>query len=93
MDSKEKELWKKLLGVKVPSFTEEDKEYTIFLGEKGYECDCPDFIYRKGSHWYRIIEDGKEKEIKACKHIGRYLAEQGYEVWEYTLWGWIKLRK
>lgn len=80
-------VWKKLLGNKIESFTTTGVEYTIFFGEKGWECDCMDFKIRGGSHTFEVTEDaGKKIKIQACKHIGQYLADSGAEVFETHGW-------
>jgi len=84
---KELAVWKKLLGNKVESFTTTGKQYTVFYGEHGWECDCPDFEFRQGSHTYEVIgEDGTKTKIQSCKHVGQFLADQGLEV--YETYGW-----
>jgi hypothetical protein len=79
---RELSLWKRLLGVKVESFTEDGKFYTVAAGEKGLECDCQDFIFRRGS--YRIVFQDPQKpqglqgnNIQGCKHMAQYLADVG----------------
>ena len=87
--SEEVELWKKLLGNRVNSFTDDSKQYTIFHGEDGWVCDCMDFKIRKGSHKISY-EDPLHNEsgvIMTCKHIAQFLADNGAEVWELFAWG------
>ena len=80
---KELAVWKKILGNRMESFTIAGKEYNIFYGEHGWECDCADFQFRGGSHRFEVIgEDGTRTEIQSCKHVGQFLANQGLEVWE-----------
>ncbi len=80
LSRKEKEALKKVLGHKVASFTQNGKTYTVFNGEDGWECSCPDFIFRKGS--YKIIarKDGEVLEVRGCKHIAHVLKERGYRI-------------
>jgi len=78
---KEKKIWGELLGASVPSMSQPNKTYKVFLGEHGWECTCPDFQFRHGSHKYRVVfNDGHEEVIQGCKHIGFYLAEIAKEV-------------
>lgn len=42
--------------IKVKSFTDPKKEYTLVKTDDGYRCNCPDYILRD----------------RKCKHIKRY---------------------
>ena len=75
MDRQEKEVLKKILGTRVASFTNHNKTYLVFLDETGYTCNCPDFIFRKGSYELEWTEDGETKRQQGCKHIAEYLGE------------------
>jgi hypothetical protein len=79
---KEIEVWKKLLGTKINSFTHKEHQYTVFLGENGWECECMDWKVRKGSHTYLFNDNGELKQLKACKHIAQAIANSGIEIWE-----------
>ena len=90
---KELAIWKKILGHKMESFTEEGKDYIIFVDKEGWTCSCPDFLFRHGSHTYVITdEDGTTTRIQSCKHVGQFLANQGLEVWETHGWYGTKIK-
>lgn len=99
MNLRVKELWKKILGIKILSFTDHDKNYTVFYGENGWECSCEDFKYRHGSHTFEVEDNNgiffrnkkHWKEIRTCKHIGQVLADSGIEVWETHGWSRTKI--
>jgi len=89
VNSEELALWKKMLGTKINSFTDDNKHYTIFHDDKGWTCDCMDWKIRRGSH-HILYTDPTEKEtgdIMTCKHIAQFLANSGAEVWELFSWG------
>jgi len=90
VSSEELQVWRKLLGIKMESFTACGVDYTLFFGEKGWECDCMDFKVRGGSHKYEFKEKGKRHTIQACKHIGQHIANQGIEVYEIYPWSTTK---
>jgi len=78
----EKELWMKILGNKIHSFTDDTKEYFIFYDDSGPTCTCMDYKIRKGS--YQIVFQDPNKpqglqgnHIQGCKHIAQYLANIG----------------
>lgn len=77
MDKKALRILKKILGKRICSFTDSKKSYTIFLGEEGYECDCPDFLIRHGSYMIEYDDEVKTRTIPGCKHIAQYLANEG----------------
>lgn len=79
MLKKEVEVFKKILGSKMTSFTDKTKVYTIFLGKEGYECDCKDFEIRHGSYHITYRDEEKTYEIQGCKHIARHLKDIGME--------------
>ena len=80
LSKKEKEVLKKVLGHKIESFTVPGKKYIVFNGEHGWECTCPDFIFRGGT--YKIVaKRGSEIiELQGCKHIAEVLKKLGYAV-------------
>jgi len=82
----ELDVWKRLLGIKMASFTRTGIDYTLFFGENGWECDCKDFQVRGGSHKYEFTEGNEKHTIQACKHIGQHIANQGIEVYEVFSW-------
>ena len=75
MNKKEMKVWRRLLGKPIKSFTNPEKTYTVFYDGEKYTCDCPDFIYRKGSYILYWREDGELRKQKGCKHIAKYLGE------------------
>jgi hypothetical protein len=86
------QLWKKMLANRVNSFTDKTKTYSIFHNEETWECDCMDWKIRKGSHRYEFQNEKGEKEIiQSCKHVGKFLAQQGLEVFELTGYSKIKI--
>lgn len=84
----DKELWRKLLGTKMKSFTE-DGEYTLFLSDEGYTCNCMDFRIRQGSYRIRFCDEKEEWHyIDGCKHIAQHLANIGMKkVFKQTTYG------
>jgi len=88
MRQKEKEVFAKIFGNVVASETYQDKTYLITVNEDGtYACNCPDFIFRKGSYTL-LWNDGEKKcRQKGCKHIAEFLAKL-YGICErQTRWG------
>lgn len=77
-----KEIWKRILGTKIESFSTPRKEYIVFTDEEGNPtCNCPDFVFRKGSHWYKIVDvDGSQINLQSCKHIAEKFRREGCEV-------------
>jgi len=77
-----KEIWKRILGTKIESFTTPEKEYIVFIDEEGNPtCDCPDFVFRKGSHKYKIVDvNGSEISLQSCKHIAEKFEREGCKV-------------
>lgn len=79
-----KEIWRRILGEPIRSFSGANKTYYIYYDDNGLACTCADFQFRKGS--YSIIwTDGTTLDyknyIRGCKHIAQYLANQGYKVY------------
>jgi len=85
----ELELWKKMLATKMHSFTDHSKEYAIFHDGEEYVCDCMDFKIRKGSHHIQYTDpmNNETGDIKTCKHVAQFLADNGAEVFELFAWG------
>lgn len=79
-NKKVKEVFAKILGHRVKSFTRKGVEYTVIFDEEHPQCTCPDFKYRNGSYFLFVSKDGKEIEIEGCKHIAKVLRELGYKV-------------
>lgn len=75
-----KELWKKLLGYPIKSFTDENKVYYVTPTEDFFECTCPDWKFRRGSRIVYYKEDGQVKSHSACKHIIKYMRLNDIEV-------------
>jgi len=89
MSKEELEVWIKILGTKMHSFTDNSKTYIIFYDESGPTCTCMDFIIRRGSHQYEMKEDGKRVKFQSCKHVAQQIANSGTEIWEAG-WGSLK---
>ena len=80
MRKEHRRILRKVLGVQEKSHTT-SRVYTLFLDEKGYTCDCPDFQFRNGSHQIEFRdEEGRRHGQRGCKHIASYLSSQGLEV-------------
>lgn len=79
--TEELEVWRKLLGHAVQSFTHEDKTYKVLFTDKGWSCDCPDFKYRKGSYIFNVEGYGS---FTGCKHIAKVLRDNNVKGLVYS---------
>lgn len=75
LNKQELKAWKSLTGNKVKSFTTEGKTYTVYFTEDGLKCDCPDFLFRKGSRLLSYREKNTDKELQGCKHMFKFIRE------------------
>jgi len=96
MNKKEMKVWRRLLGKPVKSFTNPDKTYTVFFDGEKYTCDCPDYIFRRGSYilyWEEKGENGEviNKSQRGCKHIAKYLGETFGKCKALDKHGWMKV--
>jgi len=91
MNKKEMKVWRRLLGKPVKSFTNPEKTYTVFYDGEKYTCDCPDFIFRKGSYTLYWTENGKPRMQRGCKHIAKYLGETFGECKALDKYGYMKV--
>jgi len=73
----ELKVWRELLGDKINSFTDENKIYTVWFGETGFECSCPDFEYRDGSYEISFNDTDGRHRVQGCKHIAKHLHRCG----------------
>jgi hypothetical protein len=75
----DKELWSKLLGEEIESFTSNGLTYTVAVDENGGTCTCMDFRIRKGSHHF-VVND--EHHLQGCKHMKLALKKRGFTIEE-----------
>lgn len=73
----DRELWSKLLGEEIESFSYDGKTYTVAVDETGGTCTCMDFKIRKGSHYFVVNE---EHHLQGCKHMKLALEKRGFKV-------------
>lgn len=61
----------------VASFTDENKSYDVtFNSETGFECTCPDFMYRKSTYGGKV-DNTKNGNGNVCKHIKKVMIGKG----------------
>jgi phosphatidate phosphatase PAH1 len=73
----DRELWSKLLGEEIESFTYSGTTYTVAVDETGGTWTCMDFRIRKGS-WHFVVND--EYHVQGCKHMELALEKRGFKV-------------
>ena len=72
----DRELWSKLLGEEIESFTYSGTTYTVAVDETGGTCTCMDFRIRKGSYHFKV----NGNSLQGCKHMKLALEKRGFEV-------------